>query len=59
MRIIQTFWSGGHNPLECGYGVVDVQTKGIRLLQERPMTYGELEEMFMEGFSLKSEESRE
>ena len=20
MRIIQTFWSGGHNPLECGYG---------------------------------------
>ena len=20
IRIIQTFWSGGHNPLECGYG---------------------------------------
>ena len=20
MRIIQTFWSGGHDPLECGYG---------------------------------------
>lgn len=20
LRIIQTFWSGGHNPLECGYG---------------------------------------
>lgn len=19
-HIIQTFWSGGHNPLECGYG---------------------------------------
>lgn len=19
-RIIQTFWSGGHDPLECGYG---------------------------------------
>ena len=20
IRIIQTFWGGGHNPLECGYG---------------------------------------
>lgn len=20
IRIIQTFWSGGHDPLECGYG---------------------------------------
>lgn len=39
--------------------VVDVQTKGIRLLQERPMAWGELEETLMEGFSLKSEESRE
>lgn len=21
IRIIQTFWSGGHDPLECGYGI--------------------------------------
>ena len=21
MRIIQTFWSGGHDPLACGYGI--------------------------------------
>ena len=39
--------------------VVDVQTKAICLLLERPMTYGELEDLLMRGFSLKSEESRE
>ena len=36
-----------------------MQMKSIRLLRERPMTYGELEDMLMEGFSLKSEENRE
>lgn len=39
--------------------VVDVQMKAIRILQERPMTYGELESVLMGGFTLKSEESRE
>ena len=39
--------------------VVDVQTKAIRLLQKRSMSYGELEEVLMGGFTLSSEESLE